>query len=125
MSKTFAWFVYALSAAFFGCFFVWPIGVTLSGAFFDADRKFTLAFVAEVFRNRIYLEGLGNSLLLAIGSTTLALLLALPLAFAADRYDFPARKLLTAIILVPMILPPFVGAIGVRPSKRISSAKRT
>ncbi|MDR3403145.1 MAG: iron ABC transporter permease [Chthoniobacter sp.] len=114
MSKTFAWFVYALTLAFFACFFVWPIGVTLGGAFFDADRKFTLEFVTEVFRNRIYLEGLWNSLLLAIGSTTGAVAIALPLAFIADRYDFPAKKLLTAVILVPMILPPFVGAIGVR-----------
>jgi len=114
MSKTFAWFVYALSAAFFACFFVWPICATLGGAFFDADRKFTLEFVGEVFRNRIYLDGLGNSLLLAIGSTALAFVIALPLAFIADRCEFPARKLLTAVILVPMILPPFVGAIGVR-----------
>jgi iron(III) transport system permease protein len=114
MSKTFAWFVYALTVGFFACFFVWPIGVTLGGAFFDADRKFTLEFVAEVFRNRIYLEGLANSLFLAIGSTGLALAIALPLSFIADRYDFPAKKLLTAAILVPMILPPFVGAIGVR-----------
>jgi iron(III) transport system permease protein len=114
MSKTFAWFVYVLTAAFFACFFVWPIGATLGGAFFDADRKFTLEFVAEVFRNRIYLEGLANSLFLAIGSTGLALAIALPLAFIADRYEFPGKKLLTAAILVPMILPPFVGAIGVR-----------
>lgn len=114
MSKTFAWFVYVLTAAFFACFFVWPIGTTLGGAFFDADGRFTFSFVAEVFRNRIYLEGLGNSLLLAVGSTTLAFAIALPLAFIADRYDFPAKKLLTAAILVPMILPPFVGAIGVR-----------
>src|SRR5271165_171502 len=114
MSKTFAWLVYALTVAFFTCFFVWPISATLGGAFFDADRKFTLEFVAEVFRNRIYLEGLANSLFLAIGSTGLALAIALPLAFIADRYDFPAKKLLSAAILVPMILPPFVGAIGVR-----------
>jgi len=114
MSKTFAWFIYALTAAFFACFFVWPLCTTLDGAFFDADRKFTLEFVGEVFRNRIYLEGLGNSLFLAVGSTAAALLIALPLAFIANRYDFPAKKLLTAAILVPMILPPFVGAIGVR-----------
>lgn len=114
MSKTFAWLVYALTLAFLGCFFIWPIGATLGGAFFDADRKFTFEFVAEVFRNRIYLEGLGNSLFLAIGSTALSFAIALPLAFVADRYEFPAKKLLTAVILVPMILPPFVGAIGVR-----------
>jgi len=114
MSKTFAWLVYSLTLAFFACFFIWPIGATLGGAFFDADRKFTFEFVAEVFRNRIYLEGLGNSLFLAIGSTALSFAIALPLAFVADRYEFPAKKLLAAVILVPMILPPFVGAIGVR-----------
>src|SRR5436190_3894316 len=114
MSKTFAWLVYVLTAAFFACFFLWPLGATLGGAFFDADGKFTFEFVAEVFRNRIYLEGLGNAALLAIGSTLLSLLIATPLAFAADRYEFPGKKLLTAAILIPLILPPFVGAIGVR-----------
>lgn len=114
MSKTLAWFVYALTAVFFACFFVWPIGTTLGGAFLDADGKITTAFVGEVFRNRIYLEGLWNSLIMAVGSTAGALALALPLAFVADRFDFPGKKLLTATILVPMILPPFVGAIGVR-----------
>ena len=114
MSKTFAWLVYALTAAFFACFFVWPIGTVLGGAFFDADRRFTFDFVGEVFRNRIYLEGLRNAFLLAIGSTAAALAIALPLAWVADRFEFPGKKLLTGAILVPMILPPFVGAIGIR-----------
>jgi iron(III) transport system permease protein len=114
MSKTLAWSVWALTLAFFGCFFLWPIGATLAGAFLDADGKFTVEFVAEVFRNRIYLEGLRNSLLLAVASTALTLAIALPLALVTDRFDFPGKKLLSALLLVPMILPPFVGAIGVR-----------
>jgi iron(III) transport system permease protein len=114
MSKTLAWIVYALTAAFFACFFVWPICTTLAGAFLDADGHITFEFVGEVFRNRIYLEGLGNAFLLAVGSTVGSLLIAVPLAFVADRFEFPAKKLLSAVILVPMILPPFVGAIGVR-----------
>jgi iron(III) transport system permease protein len=114
MSKTFSWFVYLLTAAFFTAFFLWPIGATVAGAFVDADGKFTMSFVTEVFRNRIYLEGLRNALLLAIASTTLTMLIALPLAFIADRFEFPAKKLLSAVLLVPMILPPFVGAIGIR-----------
>jgi iron(III) transport system permease protein len=114
MSKSFAWLVYLLTLAFFGCFFVWPIGTTVGGAFFDADRKFTFAFVAEVFRNRIYLEGLRNALFLAVFSTLATLLIALPLAFAADRFEFPGKKLLSGFLLVPLILPPFVGAIGIR-----------
>ncbi len=114
MSKTFAWCVWLLTVAFFACFFLWPIGATLTGAFLDADGNFTFEFVAEVFRNRIYLEGLRNAFLLAVASTALTLAIALPLAFITDRFEFPGKNLLSGLLLVPMILPPFVGAIGVR-----------
>jgi iron(III) transport system permease protein len=57
---------------------------------------------------------LRNAAGLATASTIGALALALPLAILADRYDFAGKKILTALLLVPMILPPFVGAIGIR-----------
>ena len=114
MSRTFALLVYLVTSAFFAAFFLWPISTTVAGAFIDADGNWTLAYVAEVFRNRIYLEGLRNSLFLAAASTAVTLVLALPLAILADRWEFPGKKLLSALILVPMILPPFVGAIGIR-----------
>src|SRR3954471_7703396 len=105
MSKTLATVVYALTVAFFGVFFLWPIVQTLSGAFLDADGKLTFAFVAEVFRNRIYVEGLRNAFLLAVASTALTAAIALPLALVTDRFDFPGKKFLSALLLVPMILP--------------------
>jgi iron(III) transport system permease protein len=51
---------------------------------------------------------------MGVFSTLLAMLIALPLAFMSDRYLFPGKGILAAAILVPMILPPFVGAIGVK-----------
>jgi len=114
MSKTFAASIYALTIAFFAVFFLYPIAQTLGGALFDADGHFTLAYVGEVFRNEIYVEGLRNALLLAVVSTIATTAIALPLAFLADRFDFPGKKFLSALLLVPMILPPFVGAIGIR-----------
>lgn len=117
MSKSFAWLVYLLIAAFFGCFFFWPIVQVIAGrggAFVDADGRFTFEFVAEVFRNRIYLEGLRNAFLLGLASTIATIAIALPLAWAADRFEFAGKTALTGLLLVPMILPPFVGAIGVR-----------
>lgn len=114
MSRSFAALVYLFAAAFFGCFLVWPIAQTLRGAFLDADGAFTVVFVAEVFRNPLYLEGLRNAFLLAVASTVLTAIIALPLAFVADRLDFPGKKWFAALILVPMILPPFVGAIGLK-----------
>ncbi len=114
MSKSLAWFVWAITAALLGCFFVWPIFTTVQRAFFDADGHFTFAYIAEVFRNEIYVEGLRNSFLLALASTAATLAIALPLAWLSDRFIFPGKKTLNALLLVPMILPPFVGAIGVR-----------
>ena len=114
MSKSLAWSVWAVTALLLGCFFVWPILTTVQRAFFDPSGNFTLLAVREVFANRIYVEGLMNSFLLALASTALTLLIALPLAFLSDRFDFTGKKALSALLLVPMILPPFVGAIGVR-----------
>jgi iron(III) transport system permease protein len=102
------------TAAFFACFLLWPIGQALRGAFFDANGAFTWAYLVEVLRNPVYLEGLRNAFLLAVASTALTLVIALPLAFLADRFLFPGKALFSAVLLVPMILPPFVGAIGIK-----------
>jgi iron(III) transport system permease protein len=114
MSKTFSFAVFALTGLFFFFFFALPIGETLGGAFWKPGGGFTLAYVLEVFRNPIYVEGIVNSVLMAVLSTALTLALALPLALITDRFLFPGKSLFSALILVPMILPPFVGAIGVK-----------
>jgi len=59
-------------------------------------------------------NGLINSVLLAGFTTLLCLAISLPLAILAENYDFAGRRWWLAAIQVPMILPPFVGAIGIR-----------
>lgn len=113
MSRTVATVLYGLMLAFFGAFLFWPIWQVLQGGFFDADG-FTLAYVIEVFRNPIYLEGLRNAFGVATFTTLLGLLIALPLAYIADRYEFPLKRLFMGAALLPIMLPPFVGAIGVK-----------
>ncbi len=114
MSRSFSITIFAVTGLFFGAFFLWPIQEILRGALLDADGALTFAYLAEVFRNPIYLEGLRNAFLMAVFSTLLSFLIAMPLAYLADRFRFPGKTLLTALILVPIILPPFVGAIGVK-----------
>lgn len=114
MSQPFARTVFLLSAAFFAAFFVWPIVQILRGGFVDADGRFTFAYLAALLADPVYVGALGNSLLVACATTGLAFLLALPLAVINDRFLYPGRTLLGSLVLVPMILPPFVGAIGLK-----------
>jgi iron(III) transport system permease protein len=114
MSHSFARVVFAVTLAFFGAFFAWPILQILRGGFVDADGNLTFAYLGALLTDPIYLGGLLNSFLLALTATSFALLIALPLAFVSDRFLFPLKGPLGSLILVPMILPPFVGAIGIK-----------
>ena len=89
MSRHFSILVLVVTGLYFALFFAWPIVETLRGAFITNDGSFTLSYLLEVFRNPIYLEGLSNAFLLAVASTALAIVLALPLAFLSDRFAFP------------------------------------
>ncbi|MBI2812913.1 MAG: iron ABC transporter permease [Opitutae bacterium] len=114
MSQNYARLVFTLTLAFFGAFFLWPVVQILKGGFVDADGRLTFAYLGSLLTDPVYLGGLANSFLLALTTTVFALLIALPLAFASDRFLFPGKGLLGSLILVPMILPPFVGAIGIK-----------
>ncbi len=105
--------VFALLSAFL----VYPIALTTRGAFYSdpaAGSGFTLANLAMVFRDPVLREGFANSLTVAAGTTILAILIALPLAILSARYGYPLKRVFNSLVLVPLILPPFVGAIGLR-----------
>ncbi len=106
--------VFAVVSVFFACFFLAPIWSTMVAAFRGADGAFTFEFVREVFRNELYREGLLNAFWIALWTTLGCLALALPLAVLHVRCQFPGKLLLNSLVLTPLVLPPFVGAIGVR-----------
>ena len=55
-----------------------------------------------------------NSLLLAVIVTACCIAISFPLAYWQVRTRFPMQALLGGLLLIPLILPPFVGAIGLR-----------
>jgi len=97
-----------------GVVLLWPLLEGLRGAFFGAGDSATFAYIVGVFRNPIYLEGLGNALLVATLSTSLGAVLGGAAALVVARWDFPAKRWLVPLLPLPLILPPFVGAIGVK-----------
>lgn len=98
---------------FFIIFLIYPSIFILRQALFVND-SFTLRFVIELFSQRESLSLLLNSINLAISATFMASLISVPLAILMTRFKFKGKGLLQALLVFPMILPPFVGAIGLR-----------
>ncbi len=114
MSRKLSFSIFVVMAVFFGCFFAFPIWTAVRVAFETPDHQFTLEFIGEVFENQLYREGLFNSFVIAIWTTFGCLLVSLPLALLFVRFDYPGKTLLNSLVLTPMVLPPFVGAIGIK-----------
>nr|WP_226895463.1 iron ABC transporter permease [Luteolibacter marinus] len=98
----------------FAVFFLYPAVSVIGEAFRLPDGTLTFAFVGDVFRNPVYREGLWNALALGLASTLATFLIAFPLSLLSHRYDFAGRGALGVMILIPLVLPPFVGAIGIK-----------
>lgn len=114
MNRKLAIAIYAFTAIFFALFFVYPIWHTVKEAFVKSDGGVTFAYVVEIFQNPVYVEGLMNSFYMGLFSTILSLIIALPLALLANTWNFKGKEILNSLILVPLILPPFVGALGIK-----------
>ncbi|GAA0924422.1 ABC transporter permease [Nonomuraea longicatena] len=58
------------------------------------------------------LEALRLSLVTATVATVICLLLGVPLAWLLARTDFPGRRVVRALVTVPLVLPPVVGGVA-------------
>jgi molybdate transport system permease protein len=58
------------------------------------------------------LTALRLSLLTATLATALCLVLGVPLAWLLARVEFPGRRLVRALVTVPLVLPPVVGGVA-------------
>ena len=121
MKRSQALFIALIVTALFAVFFIYPAGMVVKQAFEGKDG-FTLDFIKTVFENPIYREGLWNAFALGITSTIATLAIAFPLALIGHRYDFFAKKTLGVLVLAPLILPPFVGAVGVKQMLGVNGA---
>jgi iron(III) transport system permease protein len=100
------WLALLAATGFLVLFLVLPVGLTVWQGVMPSALYAALA-------HPVYREGLVNSLAIALAATALAALIAVPLAWIAARYRFRGKGLCEALLLAPIILPPFVGALGV------------
>jgi iron(III) transport system permease protein len=88
--------------------------LTLLVVSFEDQRTgaFTLQNYMTAYGRERYLNALVNSLLLGLASAALAVVMAVPMAWAVSRTDMPFKGLTWAVVLGAFILPPYLSAIG-------------
>lgn len=104
----------ALLVIFFGLFLIWPIVQVCYSGFVRTDGTPTLGYILLIFQDPVLVAGLIHAMEIALLVTFFTFVISLPLAVLSVRYEFPGRGLLGGLLLVPLVLPPFVGAIGMR-----------
>ncbi|MEK7817331.1 MAG: iron ABC transporter permease, partial [Actinomycetota bacterium] len=103
----------AISGVLF-LFLVLPIGRVVFVAFSDGAGGFTLAHFLAFFQRGLFREAFYNSFYVAGISVVLASALAVPLAYLTVRFRFRGTLLLQTLGVLPLLMPPFVGAIALQ-----------
>jgi len=108
------WFVYILVAPLFLVLFayvVYPFYQTFTESFSGDDALsnyknfFNIASPANI-------EALWTSIYISVISVICCAIVGVTMAFLLERYDFPGRRILSVLVLVPMALPPLVGVLS-------------
>lgn len=98
---------------FFAAFMIYPLAYVLKGAFW-VDGRFTLTFFWLVLSEPAQWQIILNSINLGLIVTAATTVLSLPIAWFMVRFEFPGKAIFNGLLLVPLVLPPFVGAVGMR-----------
>ena len=109
-----AWLAGALVLAFLLLFLVLPVGRVFITAFIESDGTPTLGHFAAFFSQGLMKESFFNSLYVAVMSTVFAALIAVPLAYLTVRFEFRGALLIQTLGVLPLIMPPFVGAVALQ-----------
>ncbi|MFS0839953.1 iron ABC transporter permease [Paenibacillus sp. 1P03SA] len=110
------YFVYVLIAPLFLillAYVIYPFfqtflqSVRLEGAF--SFKNYARFFSLDHTSN---LEALWNSVYISVLSVVTCGIVGVAMAFLLERYEFPGRKILSVLAIVPMALPPLIGVLS-------------
>ncbi len=101
-------------AIFLMAFLIVPVLSVVYIAFSNADGSLTLAHFMSFFDLTLMRESFWNSLYVALMTVLMASLIALPLAYFTVRFEFRGAILIQTLGVLPLIMPPFVGAAAMQ-----------
>lgn len=95
-------------------FILYPVLRVLWISLLDDHGGLTLVHFANFFRRPLFREALWNTLWSGVLVVSFSAVLALPLAYLLARFDFKGKVLLQTAVTLPLVIPPFVGAVALQ-----------
>ena len=95
-------------------FILYPILSVLWISLSDDQNNLTLLHFVNFFRRPLFREALWNSLSSGFMVVFFSAILALPLSYVLARYEFHGKLLLQTAATLPLVIPPFVGAVALQ-----------
>ena len=108
------WVLAGLVLAFLGVFLLLPVGQVIYTAFVTETGAPTLGHFQNFFGQSLLRESFMNSLVVALASVFFASVIAIPLAYLTVRFEFRGALLIQTLGVLPLIMPPFVGAVALQ-----------
>lgn len=94
-------------------FFVIPVVQVIFVAFMDATTgEFTLLNFKDFFNTALFRESFWNSLYVGVMAVLIASAFSMPLAYFTSRFEFKGTVIIQSLGIIPLIMPPFVGAVA-------------
>ncbi len=105
-------------AAIVALFLIAPMAIIVPMSFSTAvsfefpPPGYWLGYYVQYFHSATWLAATANSFVIALGSMLLTMLVALPAAFGYVRYRFRGKGTFNLIMMLPLIVPGVVSALG-------------
>jgi iron(III) transport system permease protein len=106
--------VMALLLVVLTSFILYPVLRVLWISLSDDQGNLTTLHFLNFFRRPLFRESLWNSLSSGFLVVLFSAVMALPLAYVLARYEFPGKLLLQTAATLPLVIPPFVGAVALQ-----------
>src|SRR5262249_51120795 len=90
---------------------VYPLVQVLSVALLEGGRV-TMQPILGFFDRPLFREAFTNTLIAGLLAVLFGSVLGVPLALLTVRYRFPGRALVAVLGVLPLVIPPFVGAVA-------------
>src|SRR5712671_2982584 len=101
-------------ALFLIAFLIVPIVRVIFVAFTAPGGGFTLIHFSDFLDNALLRDSFWNSIYVAAMTVVVASLIAVPLATIISRFNFRGAALIHTLGVIPLVMPPFVGAVAMQ-----------